>query len=813
MQIWVVQWNIHKLSTSLTHYFDANIFYPYPNTFAYHDHLFALGLLGLPIFVLSHNPILTYNVLLIFSFILSAYGMYVLCRELTGNGYAAFLAGLIFGFLPYRFAHLDHLNLLSMQWFPFCMCFLTRYLFLKTRKTLKGVTTLSLFWGFYLLQTLTSFNYLFMLTFAIGIFIVATTFLQWKLGVQTLVCKRSKLKFTLLIVGGCIVGMILFPFVLPYLRANAEMGFQRTHQEAESLSARIQDYFVAPENNLIYGKVTQTLKSPTSPFPREQILFSGILPAGLVFLGILGGLNRKRKFAFLNLRLYDKSSHIDVLRLTCIALLVIAGVLSLGPSYTVWGKTFPLPYMWLYKFVPGFKSMRVPARFGVLVFFAMAVLAAIGAAQLYEYFKRYKWYQNSTLKHMLTTGILAGIILLEYASFPKALSFYPATAETIPPVYRWLAEQPEDIRIVELPLDSAKVNFEYTYYSTFHWKRMINGRSAFIPDGILQIFAEMRDFPSQKTVDLLKSLGIHYVILHTDTFSGQLSETLPDGIQVVQTFGNDLLISVSERTPGVWENSESFQPHTLNIQYYVPSRLRPGEQSTLGVSIQAGSFPFCPLPYEKATIIVEWRTSNQPLSQELREIKFPILFEDDAEFTIPLRVIPPDKPGEYRVGLHTNNPLIMQQSAIVDVTVSSDVPDSRRPGILRAQFLEADIPEVWERGKPMNIRISVKNTGDTIWKTWVADRKHPVGEVHLGVVDWQEVSAEKSLKDSHQQLFLLRGFLPYDVAPGEKIVITMEIKTPDLSGEYVIQFDMVSELIQWFSDQGSQPLTKKIILK
>ena len=140
MQIWVVQWNIHKLTRSISHYFDANIFYPYSNTFAYHDHMFALGLTGLPIYTISQNPIVTYNVLLMLSFILSAYGMYLLCKEITHNDYAAFLAGLIFGFLPYRFAHLDHLNLLSIQWLPFCFLFLTRYLFSK-----KGRGVISLF--------------------------------------------------------------------------------------------------------------------------------------------------------------------------------------------------------------------------------------------------------------------------------------------------------------------------------------------------------------------------------------------------------------------------------------------------------------------------------------------------------------------------------------------------------------------------------------------------------------------------------------------------------------------------------------------
>ncbi len=810
LQIWVVQWNIHKLTTSVKQYFDANIFYPYSNTFAYHDHLFALSLLGLPIHIISHNPIFTYNILLMLSFILSAYGMFLLCRELTGNEYAAFLAGLIFGFLPYRFAHLDHLNLLSIQWFPFCFLFLTRYLFLKRGATSKVITTVALFWGFFLLQVLSSFNYLFMLTFAIGIFFVATLFFHWQSGVQTPVCKNGKLKFVLLIIGGCIVGILLLPLVLPYLRANRQMGFQRTLQEAESLSARVQDYLVAPEDNLLYGNVTQQFKSSPSPFPREQILFNGILPVLLACLGIFGGLHRKLKFARLN---FDRSSGITVLRWTYTVLLVVAGVLSLGPFLTLFGKTVPLPYGLLYKFVPGFNSMRVPARFGVLVFFAMSVLAALGVAQLYEYLKRSGWRRNTTLKQLLMIAIFGAIILLEYYSLPQELSFYPATTETIPEVYRWLAEQPEDVRIIELPLDSMKANFEYSYYSIFHWKQMINGRSAFIPNGIVQIWAEMLNFPSQRSLDLLKNLGIHYVILHTDALPQHISKTLPEGIQIMRDLGNDLVLFVSEKTAGIWENSGSFKTQALNVYYHIPSILRPGERSTIGVALQAETSPFCPLPHEKTELEIEWRDQIGSLHKESQIISFPHFFQDNTADTIPLSIITPGEPGIYQVNLSTKSPLLIQQSVTMEVTVSADVPDSRQPGRLRVQFLEADIPELWEQGKPLPLRILLKNTGDTIWKARVADRKHPAGEVRLGVVDWQKVSSGQSLQESHPQLFQLRGLLPYDVAPGEEVFISVQLKTPDLAGEYLIQLDMVSELIQWFANQGSKPFTANIALK
>ena len=51
---------------------------------------------------------------------LAGYATYLLVRHLTGMRAAAFVAGLIFAFCPYHFAHLlGQLNLVSLQWIPF----------------------------------------------------------------------------------------------------------------------------------------------------------------------------------------------------------------------------------------------------------------------------------------------------------------------------------------------------------------------------------------------------------------------------------------------------------------------------------------------------------------------------------------------------------------------------------------------------------------------------------------------------------------------------------------------------------------------
>ena len=73
------------------------------------------------------NPILCYNLLFLSTFVLSGLGMYLLVRELTGNPLAAFVAGLLFAFAPYRLPQSSHLQVLSSQWMPFALYGFRRY--------------------------------------------------------------------------------------------------------------------------------------------------------------------------------------------------------------------------------------------------------------------------------------------------------------------------------------------------------------------------------------------------------------------------------------------------------------------------------------------------------------------------------------------------------------------------------------------------------------------------------------------------------------------------------------------------------------
>ena len=100
LNMWILAWDGEQLLailrgdfSRLGTFFDANIFHPAPLSLAYSEHLIAQAVQVLPVYAITGNPILGYNLLFLSTFVLSGLGMYLLVRELTGNPLAAFVAG------------------------------------------------------------------------------------------------------------------------------------------------------------------------------------------------------------------------------------------------------------------------------------------------------------------------------------------------------------------------------------------------------------------------------------------------------------------------------------------------------------------------------------------------------------------------------------------------------------------------------------------------------------------------------------------------------------------------------------------------
>src|SRR5204863_8818395 len=90
LNLWVLGWDLRTLASHPSWFltgrvFNAQIFFPAPRTLAYSDHLLLQSVMLSPVYFVTHDLVLCYNVLLIGSLAASALAMHVLVGELTGS--------------------------------------------------------------------------------------------------------------------------------------------------------------------------------------------------------------------------------------------------------------------------------------------------------------------------------------------------------------------------------------------------------------------------------------------------------------------------------------------------------------------------------------------------------------------------------------------------------------------------------------------------------------------------------------------------------------------------------------------------------
>ncbi|MHC9539873.1 MAG: hypothetical protein AB9903_10170 [Vulcanimicrobiota bacterium] len=194
-------------------------------------------------------------------------------------------------------------------------------------------------------------------------------------------------------------------------------------------------------------------------------------------------------------------------------LIMISGavVLSLGPSMEIFGNTVTMPYSFFYDHVPGFKSLRYSNRMMECALLGMAVLAGFVLAHF-----------NLKLSGRIrnTCVVLLSIcIVAEGLSIPLRGASLP-NEKSMPQVYRWLNTAP-DGPVIEYPMSpdgQNSLSAEYMYYSTFHWKKLVNGASNRTPPEYSSLKSELQLFPSRQALGRLVKTGVRYIIVHTSRY-------------------------------------------------------------------------------------------------------------------------------------------------------------------------------------------------------------------------------------------------------------------------------------------------------
>ncbi len=330
---WRLAWIAHQLPRDPAHLFNANIFYPERLTLAFSDSMLVPGLMAAPLLWLGVPQLVVYNIMLLSAFALSGATMFLLVRSLTRNSGAAFVAGFIFAFLPYRFMHYSHLELQVSHWMPLCLWALHRTI--RHGRLSDGLLT-----GlFFALQSMSSWYYgIFLATFLIPI---AAALLIGDGG------RHLRASLRALTAGGALAAVLVLPAAAPYFSARESVG-ERPVEEIKFYSATPQNYLAAHPQNVLYGKATHRLGG------QERELFLGFFVPVLALIGLWPRLSAPRIAYALGL--------------------VLAFELSLGLN--------GLLYPWLHAYALPYRGLRVPARMAMIVGLGLAVLAGYGVARV-----------------------------------------------------------------------------------------------------------------------------------------------------------------------------------------------------------------------------------------------------------------------------------------------------------------------------------------------------------------------------------------------------------------------------------------------
>lgn len=557
--MWVLTSN-YRAAAGQGNFWTANIFYPHTGTLYYGDPLFGLTLLGAPIRLLTRNPVVLYNILYLLAFVLSGFGMFALVRHLTSSRAAALLSGFFFAFFPYSAAHISHLEILYYGLIPICLLFMHRFFEDPTLGDAVGMAIC------YVMQVLCCAYYgEFFTIFAIlFVFFYAAKTGIWK--TRTFWARSA--------VFAALSAAVLVPYALPFIKLHQRMLFLRPLWEIKFFSAQLQHYLAVPPWNRLWGSILGLAGGdelvlymgvvPIALFgyfwikTRKEAVASGeilpVPPSGKHRWIVWDALNFFL-FLWILLLAVDPFFLAKIIGLTISAkrleesviVLLISGtlrvcldapvrrrwarafgsvgttpkfyaitavaawLLTFGPEIRIFGRRLLAgPYHFLYRVVPGFRSLRVPARFVVLVMLGVLVVGSFAAAGFLA--------KMSRPKRVRAFGLLLALGVVDYLSIPLPLTEV-ATAKTLPAIYEKVAALPSDATLIELPMpawDSEECNeSKAVYYSSFHRKTIVNGYSSTAPPGYRIIREAMQGFPGRWTFDLLENLDVQYVLVHT----------------------------------------------------------------------------------------------------------------------------------------------------------------------------------------------------------------------------------------------------------------------------------------------------------
>jgi hypothetical protein len=482
---WILAWPGHILLTDPAQLWHANAFFPERWTFAFTDSLLGYAPAGL----LGDGPlaaVLRYNILYVLAHALAFLGGYALLRQLGAERFGAVVAGIAFGYAPWRLAQAGHLHVLSTGGIALALAMLARGHGWSLRRGFQPDRVRP---GWIVAGWLVA-AWQVTLGFGVGLvfgYVLAGCSVVVVLGwlVRRIVRRQRQPVGRVLaanLVGGATFAAVVLLMALPYLTVvNQHPQARRQFAEVELFSPPPRGLLTAPADSWLWGAAHRSARADLSWAP-EMALLPGF---GLLALAVAG----------LVLSVWSVPA-----RLLLAAGTVGTGLLAMGTQVAD-GAAYRLLYDWL----PGWDGLRTPGRLVIWITLLLGVLAA-GAVSAFVLRSRELALERGAPRPgpWLKLAALVPVLLV----LVEGLNTTPHFVVPRPPAALAAAAGP----ILVLPSDQATDQL-VMLWSTDRFPAIVNGGSGFVPESLVQTREITQTFPDQPSVSHLRSLGVATVVV------------------------------------------------------------------------------------------------------------------------------------------------------------------------------------------------------------------------------------------------------------------------------------------------------------
>lgn len=493
LNIWTLAWANHVFEHPGLALFDANIFFPARETFAYSEHLVGIAVFSFPIYALTHNPTLAHNVVWFGAFVLNGVVAHVLVWRFARNHVAALVGGTGFAFSFFNMLHgHGHIQLVWSFWMPLSLIVIDAWV----RRPSWSLTAV--------LATTLVFQVLASWYMAVIGLLLAAAYVLFAVARS----RPSRSRVGLLSGHALVIAVVVALWVVPFARHYVQFP-PGPATEAATLSADLASYLVPPQGTWLGARWPSWLPGdPREPYG-ESALFAGYARLLLVAVGLM--------WVCWSGRLAPPTRSVKGAFLFACVLIVLGGWLSLGPGRD--GLGVPSLYD-LFVRLPGMQLFRAPGRFALLVTLGMAMASAVGALALIA-----RWPRAGQFVVLLLS--VASLGESYFVRFPGGRP----QPEAVPNVYTLLHELGPGA-VVSLPFHLGTTSWwreaDYQYYSTVHWRPIVNGYSRREPEGYFSAVRRIATFPDPESATALRDMGVNYVIVHAERFEDGARRVLAD---------------------------------------------------------------------------------------------------------------------------------------------------------------------------------------------------------------------------------------------------------------------------------------------